>query len=145
MIRLVVLLVPILVLAGCAGKGDVSGTVSYKGKVLTSGSVTFQGPDGNLHISEILDGQYSVTGVPTGTAKIGVTVLDESITEHFRKMSAFGRGQKGGDMPKGPPPKIPDLSTFYIVPQKFGDGNSSGLTFEVRSGPNTHDIDIKGD
>jgi hypothetical protein len=140
-IRLVAVFIPLALLTGCGGKGDVSGTVNYQGKPVAKGQVTFQGQDGKTYMGDIQDGKYKVSGVPTGTAKIAVTALDESITEHFRKMSEYGRGNKGEGPPKAPPPAI-DPASMYLVPQKYADVNSSGLSYEVKSGSNTHNIDI---
>ena len=67
----------------------------------------------------------------------------DSITEHFRTMSAVGRvRQKSADPDNPARARTPDPGTFYIVPQRYAEVNTSGLSFDVRSGTNVHDIDI---
>jgi hypothetical protein len=140
--------VALLVLSGCGGKGDVTGTVKYKGETMTKGTVMLQVGNNQPFISDIgPDGTYTVKGIPTGTAKIAVNVLDDSITAHFRKMSAYGREKQKAADPENPggaapAPPAPDPSSFYVVPQKYAEVNTSGLTLEVKSGKNMHDIDI---
>ena len=42
-----------LLAAGCGGVGDVSGTVTYQGKPVVTGSVTFYGPDKTPYVAVI--------------------------------------------------------------------------------------------
>jgi len=147
-LRLLPVLIAFLVVAGSGGKGDVTGTVKYKGETMTKGSVTFQGGDGKTYTGDIgADGKYTVRGVPSGTAKVAVNVIDDSVTKHFRDLSAGIREQQkaaGSDPEKTTfvPPKVVDPSSFYIVPQRYASVDTSGITFEVKSGKNVYDIDI---
>jgi hypothetical protein len=43
----------VLLAAGCGGVADVSGKVTYKGKPVVTGSVTFYGPDKVPHVGAI--------------------------------------------------------------------------------------------
>ena len=132
---------------GCGGGvGDVSGTVTYQGKPLDGGSVQFQsgGKTVSAEISKV--GKYALAGVPVGSAKVTVSYVDPKVTDHFRAVSAAsksggaGRGEK--EEPATALSKV-DPTTFNKVPDKYNDFNGSGLTFEVKKGSNTYDIDLK--
>ena len=66
----VCLFATMLLAAGCGGgKADVSGKVTYKGKLLATGTVSMVGPDGMVRQGAInVDGTYQVTGVAAGSA-----------------------------------------------------------------------------
>ena len=141
------LLLTLLTAIGCGGGvGDVTGTVTYKGKPLDGGSVQYRS-GGKTIASEISkDGKYSIAGVPAGAALVAVSYVDPRATDHFRAVSAAsksggaGRGDK--EAPASALSKV-DPTTFNKVPDKYNDFNGSGLTFEVKKGPNTNDIDLK--
>ena len=139
------LLLSLLAALGCGGGvGDVTGTVKYQGKPLDGGSVQFQS-GGKTVASEISkDGKYSVAGVPTGSAKISVSYVDPRATDHFRAVSAASKAGAGrGDKAAAPPVAVGDPSVFNKIPDKYSDFNGSGLTFDVKKGPNSYDIDLK--
>ncbi len=133
------LLVVALPLAGgCGnGKGDVSGKVTYKGELLKFGSVQFMSPAGAM-VSEIQsDGTYSLTGVPSGTSKISVTCQDDEGYVKYMHALAASAKDKSKPKPKGHP------DDFSKVPAKYNDFDKSGLTYEVKSGKQTYDIELK--
>jgi hypothetical protein len=108
-----------LALCGCGGSGDVSGTVKYQGKPLPTGTIMFYGDPTGVWRSEIKEGQYSIENVPTGTVKITV-ILPAPIT------------MKGLPAPAKVPP----------IPGKYADPGQSGLTYQVHSGQQTHDVEL---
>ena len=130
-------LVPLLA-AGCGGgKGDLTGKITFGGKPLPKGQVSLQARDGKMYAADIQpDGSYTITGIPSGSVKIAVTCIDESVTEYYRALAQAGKGN-------APAPKEPPKPT-YAIPDKYNDFNSSGLTAEVKSGstPTTFNIDI---
>jgi hypothetical protein len=71
-----VLLLLALLTIGCGSKtGTLSGKVTYQGKALTGGFVTFisEGPEAKtLSCGIQKDGSYSLSGVPVGPVKITV-------------------------------------------------------------------------
>lgn len=136
------LLVFPLVLVGCAGKGEVSGKVTFAGKPLQFGSVQFQSADGLVVPGKIEpDGTYKVSGVPTGTARISVNSVDEEGAIAFNKAVSAGSKNvdptKPGKMPKG------RLEDFNKIPGKFNEFSSSGLSYDVKSGQQVYDIELK--
>jgi hypothetical protein len=128
-----VLAVLVLAAGGCQGKGDVSGKVSYKGKPLVWGTVTFEGKDGGLHYGNIgRDGSYSVSGVATGEAKVAVSSINP-------KSSDFVPMQREGSK-KPPPPPRPEVKGWFPIPEKYDAPYKSGLVYTIKRGENTIDI-----
>jgi hypothetical protein len=73
-----------LVVAGCGsgGRGTVSGKVSYQGKPLTGGLVTFNNPGGVAKVvtAEIQgDGSYKATNVPA--EKTGIEITNDTLPD----------------------------------------------------------------
>lgn len=134
----------IIVLAsGCGGsKGDLTGTVKSKGVPLKKGQVLAQSASGTVIVGDIAeDGTYTLLGVPTGTAKIAVSVQNDDAVEYFKKMSAGSRGgQKDGKTVNVAPKENPNVS---VIDQKYSDFALSGLTTPITSGKNKFDIELK--
>src|SRR5262245_57830608 len=84
--RLLVVVSVLGVAVGCGGgKGSVSGKVQLEGKPLNSGTITFFGKDGVPYASPIDgSGNYTVTDVPAGTAKIVIISPDPRETNKDR-------------------------------------------------------------
>jgi len=123
-----------LVAVGCQGKGDVSGKVTYKGKPLAFGTVQFEGSDGGLRQGNIeTDGSYFVSGVATGEAKVAVSSRNP-------KSSDFIPIQREGQ--KKPPPP-PDRPGWFPIPEKYEAPYKSGLTYVIKGGANTIDVELK--
>jgi hypothetical protein len=120
--------------AGCQGKGDVSGTVTYEGRPLVFGTVLFEGSDGGLRQSNIgTDGSYTVRGVATGEAKVAVSSLNPNSSDFI----AIQR--EGG---KKPPPR-PEVRGWFPIPKKYDAPYTSGLTYPIKRGENKIDIELK--
>ena len=132
-LTLALALLPLAAL-GCAGKGDVSGKVTYKGKPLVWGTVQFEGSDrlvkqGNINS----DGSYTLRGVATGEAKAAVSSINP-------KSSDFQVRQAEG----GPPPKPrPEVKGWFPIPEKYDTTFKSGLTYTIKRGENKIDIELK--
>jgi hypothetical protein len=121
-----------LAASGCGkSTGNVSGKVTYQGNPLPGGYVNFmnQGEQNITKTSEIkADGSYSVSGLPVGTAKISVQGLSA------RRLADLP-GQGGKDE------KIQQKEVF--VPPQYGNSETSGLTYEVKPGSQSHEIELK--
>jgi hypothetical protein len=135
----------ILLAAGCGGKGVVSGKVLYQGKPVRGGSVSFLLEQGGVMSSPIEDdGSYTIPSVPPGNVKITVE------TESFRP-SIMQRDASGGApafMKKYIQEKDPQLAEqrakrYVRIPPQYSDPDKSNLTYEVKSGKQEHDIDLK--
>jgi len=126
-------------LFGCGGgTGTVTGKVQVNGKVVPSGLVTIIASDNGSYRSPVKkDGTYEISGVPVGLAKITVTNAPE--------IADAGPPTADGTAPKAPPGsqgaapvKIPT-----IIPKKYETAAESGLTYTVKSGSQTYDLDLK--
>jgi hypothetical protein len=119
-----------LAAGGCGGgTGSVSGKVLYQGKPLPGGYVNFLGEKNVTKTSAIKeDGSYSVSGLPVGTAKISVQGL-------MKRRLADLPGQGGKDE------KVEQKEVH--VPPQYGNTDTSGLTYEVKPGSQSYDIELK--
>jgi len=119
-------------LIGCGpGRGDLSGKVSFEGKPLKIGSVNVLGQDGLPKGAQISpDGTYKVADIQAGTVKIQVTSLDPASTQPAVRIPGSGTTKA-------------DSSGWFPIPDHFGDFEKSKLTFELKPGPNTLDIELK--
>src|SRR5262245_59804194 len=101
--------------------GQVTGVVTFGGKPVPPGTVMFVpvesgppayrdiGPDGRYQLSTYTPGD----GAVVGTHKVMITALEQLPPELANN-----------------PNRLPKM----IVPIKYGDTNTSGLTFEVKAG-----------
>ena len=114
------------VLAGCGGGpsiGDVSGEVKFAGKPLAGASVIFFYSNNKAITSEIADdGKYNLKGVATGPAKIAI----------FTPLAIEFPGGLGGPQ-----------KTVPTIPAKYHDREQSGLTLNVKSGSQIHNIPLE--
>ncbi|EAQ81952.1 hypothetical protein DSM3645_17410 [Blastopirellula marina DSM 3645] len=105
--------------------GVVQGQVTFDGKPVTNGDITFYSGELGSGISEALDadGKY-VTQTPIRTGSYTVTILP----------------------PSQPPPEDPRQLIVRVVskdiPAKYRDPKKSGLRIDVREGDNSFDIEM---
>lgn len=136
-------------LAGCLGKsrptGTVSGKVSYKGKAVAAGClVTFVSEQGFAALGTVdAAGTYQLrlAGKPEIPAlKYNVSVTSPGVSgpemsdEDERKLMA------------GDPETIAKFSgrpQAAALPRKYADEFNSGLSYEIKEGANTFDIELK--
>jgi hypothetical protein len=129
-----------LLCAGCApATSKVSGTVTYKTKPLTAGSVTFVTDQGTVSGAIDNNGAYTVENVPVGTAK--VSVFSAGGPKMTQKFGGVQKGKGGG--PKDLPPEAEKAlagakqgAPAVTIPEKYSDANTSDLKVEVTSGQN---------
>jgi hypothetical protein len=118
----------LILLSGCAEPtADVSGSVSYKGNPVTSGSISFimrgKGIGQDAPISST--GSYKMpAAMPVGNYLVCYVPPSPEPQDPAKV--------------KGPPPAVKS-----DVPTKFQDVQTSKLSFEVRSGNNEIPIDLK--
>jgi hypothetical protein len=128
--------------AGCgSSSATVTGTISHKGKLLRGGTITFYGANnwtGSSHINE--DGTYRIEKVPTGTVHIAV---ETKTAKPNPMMSKMPKPPKDAPVPKGSMYDTEGQADRYVaIPDKYGDKEKSGLTYEVKSGTQEHKIDL---
>jgi hypothetical protein len=122
-------LVVLVLVGGCApGMGSVSGTVTYQGKPLETGTIIFYDSAKNAPAATInKDGTFAIPKVAAGKAKIAV-------------MMPMPISFRGADLPGGT--KQGETTKVPSLPPKYADPEQSGLTFEVKSGSNQHEVKL---
>jgi hypothetical protein len=127
--------------AGCGGRGDVSGKVTYKGKPLVWGTVQFEGSDGMLKQGNInSDGSYAVQGVKTGEAKVAVSSVNPNSSDFQPRLADDRQRLEEGRAPASPRSQV---KGWFPIPEKYDTPHKSGLTYPIKSGDNTIDIELK--
>jgi hypothetical protein len=126
------------VVAGCsAPNATVSGDVSYDGKPVKNGYVTFMPSNGQGAVAggPISDGKYTVKNVPPGPKIVKVEAADKAgpsiqTTEELEKFSRENKGKVGPD----------GIISTESVPQ---DAVGNNQTMDVMAGPQTIDLHLK--
>ena len=138
--------IALLPLLGC-GEDDgigqrysVSGKVTYKGELLKGGNVNFlpegAGVSGRGASGVIKAGYYSMTtltpgdGVLPGKYKVGINANYTDMSEAVKQNGGMYQGNRFAG------PRI------KVIPEKYTNPATSGLTFEVKPTSNTFDIDL---
>jgi hypothetical protein len=124
---------------GGVGKGTITGKVTYKGQTLKGGRVTYS-VKGKSVLAEIgEDGTYTAADVPTGEAKVTVQ------TSYLQQMARAPKYK----VPEGAPEGYkaggdPSAAKRYVaIPPNYEDLELTNLTYNVKSGNQTNDIDLK--
>ena len=127
---------------------EVSGKVLFKGKPLPGGRVTFAAIEGGFASTRPID--------ENGNYKINAPIGDVLISVDNRMLlprGGAGKG-KGPAQTKGPEhhPKRPDAQEaepeaskgrrYVPIPERYANCDTSGLTYTVKPGPQTHDIEL---
>lgn len=130
----------LLVVAGCGGPsvGDVSGTVKFKGAPIPNGRITFYSQVGRKEAQggRIQDGEYSVAGIAVGPAQVSVETFGSAAAD------------TGGKTPKdidisGFKGMVPSTGGKKVdIPARYAQPNTSKLEYEVKSGKQTHNLDL---
>lgn len=122
-LRVVGICCTMMFIAGCgsAQTGDVSGKVTLDGVNLEDGTITFEDPSKGIGQSaEIKAGAYKlVSPLKIGDYKVGVQ-----------------------PPPPPAPTAAPSTASKVVIPAKFRQPASSGLTATVKVGPNTADFNL---
>jgi hypothetical protein len=142
----------LLVLAVGCGRRDqawVSGQVLYKGQPVTGGIVTFF-PADNRHRSVATpideNGRYQ-TYLPFGDVKIAVdnrelepAPQNQGVSVPLPQGIKIPPPEKSGEAKSNPAaPKRPP-GVYVAIPEEYYDVRTSGLTYTVQPGSQTHDI-----
>jgi hypothetical protein len=140
-------LLSLVPLAGCSGDpnmpklGRVHGKVTYKGKPVESGTVTFNpvlgkgGETGQNATGQIAaDGTYEMTTFNTGD---GAIVGEHMVAVVVREKGSENQGKPRADS------TIDYTQPKIVTPTKYASVETSPLRFTVREGDNTFDIELK--
>jgi hypothetical protein len=111
--------------AGCGGGSrEVSGTVSYRGRPLASGTVLLLAGDGRPYNGAIgPDGSFTIKDVPTGEARVAVTSFAPADPERPSWAGAVLPAANG---------RMATLTGIVsTIPPRYGDLGQSGLAVTV--------------
>lgn len=139
-----------VLLGGCTrATGSVEGHVTYNGKPLPSGTVSFLTSDGRVETSRIApDGSYHIPKIWVGEIRISVQTPDPK-----RLLRGPKSSRQASDAAKVPDaPEIAKLAArrdalivpSVAIPARYGDPEQSGLTYTVKQGEQTFDIELTG-
>jgi len=107
--------------------GTLSGKVTFNGAPLTEGAIILSREGGGSGAALMqADGTFLVTdrigGIPVGNYMVGFTAAQEEVA--------------------GPPDSPPQMKAKLILPKKYYDTSESGITVEIKEGPNTLEFDV---
>lgn len=148
------------VLAGGCGdlpRARVSGKVTYAGRPIPGGSVTFFGQDNMTYLADLKpDGSYEVAGVPRGPVRVSVQQPPRRPAPRPNPPAGWvGDAAKAkladpiDDQAKASrreavAPAAPEAkATGPALPAKYADPNKSGLSFELTQPDQDWSIDLK--
>jgi hypothetical protein len=119
--------------AGCGGpgRGSVKGKITVQGKPLPRALITFLPEGGNRDPvnAAIINGEFETPDMPAGLAKAYITPpqTEEPPPVDKGDLSPVARsGRKG----------------LLVVPEKYGNPATSGLSLTVQKGENKFDADL---
>jgi hypothetical protein len=127
-------------LAGCGsgGTGVVAGKVTVGGQPLKEGLVTFSSEVGNRDVynAAIRDGEYRTDPIPCGLAKI-------TVYPPYPGPRMTAEEKAGGDRVRtGPPKGRGGKDEGPVVDPKYGNTETSGLSYTVKPGEQRHDVEL---
>jgi hypothetical protein len=135
---------------GCGGGpqlAPVTGRVTYAGKPVKEGRITFYPESGRMALGTISDGVYTLTtfrpgdGALVGSHKVAIhatRVGPSSLAAPANAEEEARLSRRGGP---GVRVIVPG-KVEWLVPEKYSEPATSGLTAEVKRGPNDIDFDL---
>jgi hypothetical protein len=143
----------LLIAVGCSSKGSVNGKVTFKGKPLPGGTVTFTpdagGGGGSADINP-QDGTYKIENLPRGAMKVTVkpyqsTAMRSGPSGAPKDMMAKMKSH----LPEGVEMKAPGdvekesgAKAVKDFPNTYSEMETTSLKYTVKGGPNEYNIDI---
>jgi hypothetical protein len=129
--------------SGCGGAADLAGTVRYRDRPLTFGTVQVRGADGLVRSASIeADGTYAIPDLPAGAVAVSATCRDPGEVEATRARAAGGRGGPA-TRPAATGGGKSATREGSLIPAVYSDLDRSGLATTLRPGPNQYDIELK--
>jgi hypothetical protein len=136
---------------GCGSNGTITGTVTYRGTPITTGTIVFAPESGATPVTApITDGKYTAEKVPAGPAKVGIT----SIFTPGMQVNPMQRAMQGG-MPPTKGAELPEQAKKLLegasqakekkgvpIPDMYASPTTSGLSYTVKSGKQTQDFPL---
>jgi hypothetical protein len=133
---------------GCASNATISGKVTYKGEPLGGGTVLFVA-EGKRSMTTVInsDGTYALANFPAGPVTIAVETASVKQTEMPEEAKGMAPPATIPNMPEGATQSIykPRAATavrYVEIPPQYADPKTSGLTYTVTGGSQSHDIPL---
>ncbi len=125
----------LLTSSGCGKKGpvvgNVRGVVTYQGKPLTVGNISFYPEEGGEPLVAAIGfkgGNYQMNEIPVGNYKVAIKTPP---------------ARRKGKLPKSIGFVPPRFNNPILIPEIFADPQRSGLTVNVEEGEVSHNIDLQ--
>lgn len=119
--------------------GKVSGTVTYQGQPVKSGTLVFEVAGARPANAKIMDGKITEAttfepndGVPVGSARIAVFAAESSAASGPAASPASDPGAY-----QVPTANYMDVGAKRLIPNRYNDPATSGLTWDIKQGENT--------
>jgi hypothetical protein len=146
----------LLLSSGCsAPKSRVYGTISYQGKPLAGATIVLICPDNSTAQARVRsDGSYEMASVSRGEVKVAIqadkprppprprpdrsAIAVKDKNTNAKSMAANDDQAKGAVVG----PRQPPEHAFASFPAKYGDPNTSGLTFELKEADQEYSPDL---
>jgi hypothetical protein len=154
-LRLVAMLVPLaaLFLAGCGRYGTLYGTVSYHGKPVPKATITFLCSTGGVVSTNCdADGNYRVSKVPLGKARVSVHNMTQIMPLMMGKMMGKQKDAGGKDAGKDSKAGIAEMmrqlgaadgtKNLMLLPEKANSPEVSGIAVEVSGGSQEFNVEL---
>lgn len=127
---------------GCGGgTGSLSGTVTFNGRPVTSGTVQVFLADGSTRTSDIApDGSYAVADLSAGLIQIGVS----SPNPKKRYDELVSRAKTEDQKKAVVPPNPAAVRSWVALPEAAARPESSGLAATIKPGDNLQDLALTG-
>lgn len=136
-LALVAALAPVL--SGCSGEplGQVKGTVTLDGKPLSKATLTFEAAGKRPATVRVESGKIveattlkTGDGVPVGSHKVAVSATEDAVSAVDANPGA------------GKAPGAGYMTGKSLIPARYNNPDTSGLTVEVKSGENVLDLQL---
>ena len=132
------MLILIVLMTGCSRSTTASGTVTFRGRAVTNGSVIFVGSDKVAHSGVIApDGIYTVEGLLPGNFSVAVVSRDPS------RGRSILRGHKPGSSGRGSPAGKAKGEGWFPLPSQYESAATSGLSCTLGTGKVKYDVELK--
>jgi len=149
--RRTLLIVPLcLVLAsGCLGSksnapAKISGAITYNGKPVTGGSISFL-PETGPGYSAVIDdqGTYAITDMPIGDMTVSIETDSAKAKQQARPYTDGGAGHKQTMSPSQENADTAPKIVYVKIPAKYNNPKTSGLSVDVKAGRQVHNFELK--
>ena len=135
-------------LVGCGGSGMISveGIVTLDGEPVAEAALSFTGPDGQVSAGTTdASGKFSLEAAP-GTNQVAVVKTKSSVDQAdltaapSQEQEEEGAAEEMGD--EMPDIEVTDSDIEWIIPTKYANVRTSGLTIEVSKGMDPAKFDL---